>query len=60
MYLEIGEHEFLGRVDPRTAARAGQQLQVAFDIDRIHVFDAETKAAIGLPAANVSTGSSST
>lgn len=59
VYLEIGEREFLGRVDPRTAARAGQQLEVAFDIDRIHVFDAETKAAIGLPAANASTGSSS-
>ena len=60
VYLEIGEHEFLGRVDPRTAARPGQQLQVAFDIDRIHVFDPDTKAAIGLPAASASTGSSST
>ena len=59
-YLEIGEHKFLGRVDPRTAARAGQQLQVAFDVDLCCVFDPDTKAAIGLPAASASTGSSST
>ena len=59
-YLEVGQHKFLGRVDSRTAARPGQQIQVAFDIDGIHVFDADTNASIGLPAANVSGGSSST
>ncbi len=59
-YLEVGVHKFLSRVDPRTSARPGQQIQVAFDIDGIHVFDADTKAAIELPAANVSGGSSST
>ena len=53
VYLETGEREFRSRVDPRTAARAGQQLEVAFDIDRIHVFGAETRAAIGLPAATI-------
>ena len=59
-YLEVGQHKFLGRVDSRTAARPGQQIQVAFDIDRIHVFDPDTKAAIGLPAANATGGSAST
>jgi len=45
-YMEVGEHKFLCRCDPRTAARPGQQIRVAFDIDGVHVFDADTKTAI--------------
>jgi hypothetical protein len=37
---------FLARVDPRTAARAGQEARLLFDADRIHIFDAETQAAL--------------
>jgi multiple sugar transport system ATP-binding protein len=51
LYLEVDEHKFLGRVDPRTAARPGQEIQVAFDIDRIHLFDPTTTQAIGTNAA---------
>jgi len=56
-YLEVGQHRFCCRIDPRTTARPGQQIEVAFDIDRIHVFDADTEVAIGLPAAHVRGGS---
>ncbi len=56
-YLEVAEHKFLGRVDPRTSARPGKQIQVAFDIAGVHLFDADTKAAIGFLASNVTGGS---
>jgi len=52
-----GQHRFCCRIDPRTTARPGQQIEVAFDIDRIHVFDADTEAAIGLPATHLRAGS---
>ncbi len=52
-YLEVKDQSFLARVDPRTSARPGQSLRVAFDCDRLHMFDPETEEAIGLPAAEV-------
>jgi multiple sugar transport system ATP-binding protein len=38
---------FLARVDPRTRARPGQEIQVVFDMARMHAFDPETEEAIG-------------
>ncbi|KPJ48914.1 MAG: hypothetical protein AMJ38_04310, partial [Dehalococcoidia bacterium DG_22] len=38
---------FLARVDPRTKARPGQEIQLSFDMTRMHVFDPETEKAIG-------------
>lgn len=57
VYLEVAEHKFLGRVDPRTSARPGMKIQVAFDIAGVHLFDADTKSAIGFLASNVTGGS---
>jgi multiple sugar transport system ATP-binding protein len=34
------------RVDPRTTARVGDKIKVAFDVEKIHVFDKETELAI--------------
>ena len=51
LYLLLGDKQFLARVDPRTDARPGQKIQVAMDIERLHMFDPETSESIGLPAA---------
>jgi multiple sugar transport system ATP-binding protein len=51
LYLMLGEKVFLARVDPRTEARPGDKMQVAMDIERLHMFDPETSESIGLPAA---------
>ena len=34
------------RLSPRSAARTGQPLRVAIDVDRLHFFDPETDEAI--------------
>ena len=39
LYLVNGEHNFIARVDPRTEARFGEQMQVVFNMDNIHIFD---------------------
>lgn len=46
LYLVSGKNTFVGRVDPRSKLRVGQQTQVAFDMDSIHIFDAATEEAI--------------
>ena len=37
---------FLGTFDPRTSARVGQTMQIAFDMSRMHLFDKTTEMAI--------------
>jgi len=39
LYLVNGTHSFTARVDPRTQAKFGDKLQVAFNMDNIHIFD---------------------
>ncbi|NJC97664.1 MAG: sn-glycerol-3-phosphate ABC transporter ATP-binding protein UgpC [Anaerolineae bacterium] len=46
LYLISGKNTFVSRVDPRSKLRVGQQAQVAFDMDSVHIFDAETEEAI--------------
>ena len=46
LHLLSGTEKFLARVDPRTAARAGQEARLLFDVDRVHIFDAETAIAL--------------
>ncbi|MBI2912377.1 MAG: sn-glycerol-3-phosphate ABC transporter ATP-binding protein UgpC [Chloroflexi bacterium] len=48
LHLLVGEQHFLARVDPRTTARPGHQVHLAFNMDRIHAFDVETEKAIDL------------
>ena len=46
LYLESGGREILARVDPRTNARPGQEIEVALDISRTCAFDPVTEQAI--------------
>ncbi|HOE34544.1 MAG TPA: sn-glycerol-3-phosphate ABC transporter ATP-binding protein UgpC [Anaerolineaceae bacterium] len=39
LYLVNGEHNFIARVDPRTTARFGDEMQVVFNMDNYHIFD---------------------
>jgi multiple sugar transport system ATP-binding protein len=46
VYLVTEQTQFLGRFDPRTAARVGNTVQVALNMDRLHIFDKQTERAI--------------
>jgi multiple sugar transport system ATP-binding protein len=46
VYLLTGNKQFIARFDPRTKARVGHELQVALDMDNIHLFDRQTEDAI--------------
>jgi multiple sugar transport system ATP-binding protein len=46
LFLKIGKYEFVARVDPRTRATIGEQMQLIFNMDNIHIFDRETERAI--------------
>jgi multiple sugar transport system ATP-binding protein len=41
LYLLAGDSAFVGRVDPRTNARAGMQTQIVFNMDNMHLFEPE-------------------
>ncbi|MFN3491778.1 MAG: ABC transporter ATP-binding protein [Anaerolineales bacterium] len=46
LYLVSGKNTFIARVDPRSKKRIGDDMQVIFDMDKFHIFDAETEQAI--------------
>src|SRR5512141_2085148 len=46
LYLLTGKHTFVARVDPRSKMHVGDKVDVAFDMDKFHVFDAATEQAI--------------
>ena len=46
LFLKAGKYEFVARVDPRTRATIGEQMQLVFNMDNIHIFDRETELAI--------------
>ena len=41
LYLEAKGSSFVGRVDPRTSMRSGSEVQVAFNMDNVHLFETE-------------------
>jgi multiple sugar transport system ATP-binding protein len=45
-YLNKGEHTFAARVDPRSKFRVGEDVEVAFNMDNMHIFDKETELAV--------------
>ena len=47
LYMTVNGKQFLARVDPRTSARPGQDIELAMDMSRMHAFDPETEEAIG-------------
>jgi len=46
VYYKLGKAEFIARLDPRTKAHMGTDMQVVFNTERMHLFDAETELAI--------------
>ena len=46
LYLEIEGQEVTARVNPRTTARPGDVIKVAFDASKVHLFDKETEQVI--------------
>jgi multiple sugar transport system ATP-binding protein len=46
LYLKNGDKNFVGRVDPRSQARVGHKVQIALNMDNMHLFDKETERAI--------------
>ena len=42
----VGEAPVIGKLEPRRAPRAGDQVDLWVELDRMHVFDAETSRRI--------------
>jgi multiple sugar transport system ATP-binding protein len=46
LYLLAGNKSFIARVDPRTSAAVGAEIQALFDMDNMHIFDRDTEKAV--------------
>jgi multiple sugar transport system ATP-binding protein len=48
IYLNLltGEQTFVARVDPRSAARAGNDVGLAFNVNKVHIFDKKSDVAL--------------
>jgi multiple sugar transport system ATP-binding protein len=46
LYLLTGEKEFTARVDPRSKARVGNDIEAVLDMSRMHIFDRQTEMAV--------------
>ncbi len=47
LYLVAGANTFVARVDPRSKLRVGASAEVAFNMEKVHVFDAELERSVG-------------
>ncbi len=46
LYLTIEDSSFIARVNPRTTAKPQDSITVAFDMEKMHVFDKDTELAV--------------
>jgi multiple sugar transport system ATP-binding protein len=46
LYLKAGNLDFVARVDPRTSASIGNKIEVQFNADNTHLFDATSELAV--------------
>jgi len=46
MYLTAGTHQLIAMIDSKTKARSGDTIEVILDMDKSHLFDKQTEAAI--------------
>lgn len=46
LYTKTGEQSLIARVDSRTNVETGQVIKLAFDMNKVHFFDAETELRI--------------
>jgi len=42
LYLSTPNHDLIGKVDAHQKAEVGQEMEIAIDVERSHVFDSET------------------
>lgn len=46
LYVTVGEHNFIGRIDPRSKVSMGDYSQVLFNMNNMHLFDPESELAV--------------
>ena len=46
LYLLAGKKQFIARVDPRTQARPGEQIDLVVNMDNVHLFDPQTEKTL--------------
>jgi multiple sugar transport system ATP-binding protein len=46
LYLKIEDTNFIARVNPRTNAKIGDSIKLAFDANKIHLFDKDSEKTI--------------
>ncbi|RIW30911.1 sn-glycerol-3-phosphate ABC transporter ATP-binding protein UgpC [Bacillus salacetis] len=46
LYSRLGDQDFVARVDSRSDVQAGETIDLAFDMNKTHFFDAETEVRI--------------
>ena len=46
LYLTSGKHYFISRVDSRSRAKEDSYIELALDMDKMHIFDVKTEVAI--------------
>ena len=44
--VEIGEQRIVIKAPPTTSFKVGEKIRAAVDLDRVHLFDADTESAI--------------
>ena len=46
LYVNIGGIPITARVEPTSTAKPGDSIEIAFDLEKIHIFDKETECTI--------------
>jgi multiple sugar transport system ATP-binding protein len=46
LYFDIDQNNVTARVNPRTTARPGDTIKIAFDLSKLHIFDKDTEQNI--------------
>ena len=46
LYVQVDQFDITARVNPRTTARPGDEIKVAFDLSKLHIFDKESELCI--------------
>jgi len=46
LHMLSEQNTFVARVDPRSKMNVGEKVQIAFDMDSVHIFEAESEQAI--------------
>jgi multiple sugar transport system ATP-binding protein len=46
VYMLTGQKQFIARVDPRTKASVGKEMDIVINMDNIHLFDRDTEEAL--------------